>query len=313
MKTKGRVYKLTNDSDRKYIWGYHRKPSPLFYNVTDGTDDIKGLKLKERQKAILVKPMTIESKYTIGVEVEKVELSGRNGRYIKEHALFCGYEVDGSCGYEAVSHILPLLPSGSWRTKIYDLMHQASPIIEDSASPSNHSCGGHMTIGVDGMSGKQINELTRVNCGILLALFRHRLNNTYCGSNRRMQEEGLPKYNSYSNAYSGGMLIYGANDWHHKYQTALVKGKLLEFRLVARFQSVKQMMRRYELMHELVDFSINNPNGSHDAFLNRIKPIILSMYDYNEDKVEQIYALARHFRKFILSGKISQEIAQYLS
>lgn len=303
MKTKGRIYQLTNDSDRRFIHSYHSKPSALFYNVTDGTDDIKNLKLKDRRNAILIKPLTIESRFSIGFEVEKNELFGRYGRSMKEYALFCGFEVDGSCGYEAVTHILPLIPSGSWRTKIYDLMHQASPIIEDSTSPSSQNCGGHITISVDGMSGKQINELTRVNCGILLAMFRNRLTNQYCGYNRRMQEENLPTYNSYG----------GSNYWHRKYQTALVKGNLLEFRLVARFQSVKQMMRRYELMHELVDFSINNPNGSHDAFLNRIKPIILSMYDYNEEKVEQIYALARHFRKFILSGKISQEIAQYLS
>jgi hypothetical protein len=72
------------------------------------------------------------------------------------------------------------------------------------------------------------------------------------------------------------------------------------------------MMRRYELFHELVDFSVNKPNGSHEAFLKSITPILLSMYNGEAEKVAEVLELARHFRKFILKGEIHQDIAQYL-
>jgi len=99
---------------------------------------------------------------------------------------------------------------------------------------------------------------------------------------------------------------------HHKYQVALVKGNCLEFRLPSRFESVKQMIRRYELMHELVDFSVNKPNGSHEAFLKTIRPIIKSMYNGDDTKTEEVLELARKFRKFILTGTAEVEIRQYL-
>jgi hypothetical protein len=72
------------------------------------------------------------------------------------------------------------------------------------------------------------------------------------------------------------------------------------------------MMRRYELFYELVDFSVNKPDGSHDAFLRRVKPIVLSMYNGDEGKADSILGLSKHFREFILKGKISRDIAGYL-
>jgi hypothetical protein len=72
------------------------------------------------------------------------------------------------------------------------------------------------------------------------------------------------------------------------------------------------MMRRYELFYEIVNFSINKPNGSHDTLLKILKPIILSMYNGDVDKTEEVIALSKHFRKFIMSGEIHQDIATYL-
>jgi hypothetical protein len=225
---------------------------------------------------------------------------------VREYELFCGFETDSSCGYEAVTHILPLLPAGQWRTKVYDMMHKAERIIEDSYSPSDRRCGGHITIGCDGLNGVELNALVRKNAGIVLALFRKRLNNTYCGSNRRMQPEGETRYNSASGYH------YSTSGWHYKYQTALVKGRCLEFRLPSKFESVKQMMRRYELMYELVNYSVNNPRGTSEKFLKKITPIVVSMYNGDTAKAEEILNLARHFQKFINKGEIHQDIAMYL-
>jgi len=248
---------------------------------------VSGLKGADLKTAINFDGADYVSRFTIGFEVEKNELS-RNA--VREYELFCGFERDPSCGYEAVTHVLPLLPAGKWRTKVFDMMHKAEKIIDDSFSPSNENCGGHITIGVDGLTGRELREAIRKNAGIVLALFKHRLRNSYCSNNNRLQD------------ISTGT----------RYEVALPKGDCLEFRLPSRFESVKQMMRRYELFYELVDFSVNKPNGSHDAFLRRVKPIVLSMYNGEADKVDHIFSVAKRFRKYILTGVVEAVINSYL-
>jgi hypothetical protein len=174
------------------------------------------------------------------------------------------------------------------------MMHKAEKIIDDRFSPSDKRCGGHITVAVQGMDGEEIREAVRRNCGIVYALFRNRLKNHYCGYNNRMQSSD------------------DARQWHYKYQIALVKGDCLEFRVPSRFESVKQMMRRYELIYELINFSINNPNGTHEAFLKRIKPIVLSMYNGNETNADFVMGLSKHFRAFILKGDVHTSISEYV-
>jgi len=300
----GIVYTTTGETRRGNVSGYHQKPSPNFLNKTAHRIDVAGLKAIEQRTAIKFDGREYESKYTIGFEVEKNTLS--RGA-VKEYELFCGFETDSSCGYEAVTHILPLLPCGQWRTKVYDMMYKADKIIDDRYSPSDKRCGGHITIAVDGLTGDEVRERVRKFSGIVLALFRKRLNNVYCGANRRMQSNNDDTFNSNS-----GTSAYYRTGSHWKYQTVLVKGNCLEFRLVSKFESVKQMMRRYELVYELVNYSINKPNGSFASFLKAIEPIIISMYNGDKQKAENVMGLAKHFQKFINTGVVSEEIAEFL-
>lgn len=281
----GIVYTTTGQTERGQVSSYHRKPQPLFLNKTKHSVDIAGLKKAEQRTAIKFEGGDYEAKFTIGFEVEKNQLS-RNA--VKEYELFCGFERDGSCGYEAVTHVLPLLPAGKWRTKVFDLMHKAEKIIDDRYSPSDRRCGGHITIAADGFTGLQLRDAVRKNAGILYALFRNRLENRFCSGNNRMQD------------------IYC-----DRYQVSLAKGNCLEFRLPSRFESVKQMMRRYELMYELVNYSVNKPNGSHEAFLKTITPIIISMYNGDTEKANEVMRLAKLFRAYILKGETHEDIARY--
>ena len=281
---------------RGQVQGYHNKPHPVDISGKAKKGDIAGL--KKAQRGNFVESLgDYRSKFTIGFEVEKNSL---HRGAVKEYELFCGFEIDGSCGYEAVTHILPLVPASTWRTKVFDMMHKAEKIIDDRFSRSNekrgthYKCGGHITLGVDGLSGDDLRKLVRINSGIVLAMFRRRLTNQFCSYNKRMQ--------SYSECRS----------WDSKYQVALVKDNCFEFRLPSKFESVKQMIRRYELFHELVDFSVNKPNGSHEAFLKTIRPIIKSMYNGDDAKTDEVFELARHFQKFILDGVAHESIRQYL-
>lgn len=290
----GIIYTNTGNRARGQVTSYHGKPSPLNHSKTPHRVDIAGLKSSEQRNVLTFDGQEYGAKFTIGFEVEKTAL---HRSAVKEYPLFCGFERDGSCGYEAVTHILPLLPAGQWRTKVFDLFVQAEKIIDDRYSPSNSSCGGHITLAVDGMSGSELRQAMRKNAGIIYALFRHRLKNSYCNSNLRMQESDAGSW------YNG---------YHYKYQAALTKGNCLEFRVPSRVESVKQMMRRYELFYEVATFSVNTPTGSHDSLLKKLRPIVMSMYNGDAEKVDKIMSLSKHFRKFILTGEIHEDIAPYL-
>ena len=285
-------YEVSNDYDRNRVVGYHRSPSPRNLSKGAKSSDIANLKSKTKRNLIILDNGDVDSKFTIGMEVEKNRLS--RGA-VKEYALFGGYERDSSCGYEAITNIIPLLPSGKWRNKVFNMMFEARKIIEDQYSPSNNRCGGHITLAVQGMSGAEVMKAIRKNSGIVYSLFFKRLNNGYCRNNMTMLPSDQEKMNG------GG-----------RYQVCLDKGNTIEFRVVSRFQSVKQMMRRYELFYELLDFSINNPNGNHNTFLKKVTPIVKSMYNGDMDKVNEKLELAKHFRTMLLKNKVNRDVINYV-
>lgn len=300
---KGITYTTTGEQSRSRMNGYHRKPSVLDHSYGATEIDVKNIKSKVLNHSGVMGNGTritnYRSKYTIGFEIEKATF-GRGQR--KEYALIQGYERDGSCGVEAVTNILPLLPPSQWRNKIFDMVYKAKGILDDDKSPSTMRCGGHITIGINGMDGQELNEKVRLNASILLALFRKRLKNGYVRHNLRMQ----PYYDN------DGVRISHFNGWDRKYQIALAKDNCLEFRVPNRITSYKQMFRRYELMYEIVDFSIEKPNGRFSSLLNKVKPIILSMYEGDTAKVDMILSLAKDFYKFVKDGTISSNIEEFI-
>ena len=290
----GIKYEITGNEERGQVTSYHSKPSPNKLNYGAKNSDIAQLP-KKHKRNLLQFGQDYQSKFTIGFEVEKTQLH-RNS--VREYELFCGFERDGSCGYEAVTHILPLLPPSVWRNKVYDMMHKASKIIDDQYSPSDSKCGGHITIGYVGMDGEELLSKVRKFSGIIYALYKRRLSNHYCRYNL-----GMDDYNS-----RWGWSTYNNN----KYQVALDRGFGVEFRLPSRFTSVKSMMRRYELFYELVDFSVNNPKGSQAKFFANIRPIVMSMYENDSVRVDEVFADAVSFQKMINTGKITSDIRKYV-
>ena len=289
MKTTGIKYENTNEFGRDRVSSYHSTARLGFKEHHKGAKntDIAQLKKVQMKNFSLCSDGDFKSKFTIGMEVEKTNL---HRLAVREYPLFAGFETDSSCGYEAVTHILPLLPAGKWRNKVFSMMHDAKQIIDDAYSPSNHSCGGHITIAVDGMDGDELREALKPFIGIVYALFRKRL----------------------SNKYSSCDLGLEVNPVGTRYKAILSKRNCIEFRLISRFQSVKQMMRRYELMYTIVDFAVNNPNGSHNTLLKRCLPIVKSMYEGDMVKVDNVMSLAKSFRKFLTTGKVNRAIVNYV-
>lgn len=291
-------YQIEDNYYRSRVQGYHNSPNPRNLSKGAKSKDIANLKTADKRNLIDLGNGDYDSKFTIGFEVEKERLS--RGA-VKEYPLFCGFERDSSCGYEAITNIVPLLPSGLWRNKVFSMIHDARRIIEDQYSPSNYRCGGHITVACEGLSGQELMDKVRANCGIVYALFRKRLSNYYCKRNLFLEDISQPNEPREVHYYHST-----------RYATALVKGNCLEFRLVSRFQSVKQMMRRYELFYELLDFSINKPNGSHNAFLKKVYPIIKSMYDGDRERADEIIDLAKSFRTMIVKKKINRKVIDFV-
>jgi len=287
---------------RGAVHGYHDKPHPLMLSKGAKKMDVANLKSAQKSSLLVMNGSDIDSRFTIGFEVEKNSLS--RGA-VKVYELFCGFERDGSCGYEAVTHVLPLLPASTWRTKVFDMMHKAQRIIDDSYSPSDNRCGGHITMGVEGMTGDEIREAVRKYSGIVYALFRYRFKSQYCRYNARLE-----KANSWDTPYDERTQF--ENGWHNKYQVGLAKDNTFEFRLPSKFESVKQMMRRYELMFELLNVSVNKPNTPYKTFLKNIRPLIVSMYEGDEAKADKVIAISYEMQDFITNGRDSDTIRKFV-
>lgn len=293
----GIVYDNTGDWGRSSVQGYHRGPSPRDLSKTTHSVDVAGLPSSARRD-IVSDFGEHSSRFKVGFEIEKNRL---HRSAVKEYPLFKGFETDSSCGFtsgkqgfEAITNILPLLPAGKWRNKVFNMFVQAEKIIEDKYSPSNSRCGGHMTMSVEGFTGEEIQRKIRKYSGIMYALYRKRLDNSYCNGDLFMDCNN-PDGNSHGS----------------KYRVTKVEGNLVEFRLPSRITGVKQLMRRYELAYEMLSYAFNT-NGTYAKFIEKIRPLILSMYEGDAEKAEEIIQLSFHMQRMIDTRKINSDVVQYV-
>jgi len=256
--------------------------------------DIAGLRCREAKSDLVT--ATGSARFKIGFEIEKSSFAGRTARGARmtELPLVQTFEEDSSCGVEAVTHIIPLLPKSAWRSKVFNMFHEASHIIEEDRSPSTYRCSMHTTISVAGINGTQLMNALRPYCGILYSVFRLRIANHYCRSNVEMRTDS---------SYWRG---------ETKYVPAKNRGYGIEFRLPSRVKSVRAMQLRYELFYELVNFGLNHAGKSFGLFLRRVKPIIERMYAGDEGKAEEVLTLAKSFQKFLNTGRITSDIREYI-
>ena len=158
--------------------------------------------------------------------------------------MFKGYETDSSCGVEAITHILPLVSKRhKYRNKFIEMLDEAKHVIEDS--PSNPSCGGHITLSCnlpEFNEGKELAAKLRFNMAIFYALFRGRLSNHYCRENKLMKYE-----------------------YDTKFSHVKIMRNRIEIRLPNAVGSRKQLLNRCDLCFKQMQYSILKP-CSWDAF-----------------------------------------------
>lgn len=308
----GIEYKVTGERIRGQVVGYHQKAQPLFHNRGAKAADVTALKPRDLSNVIMGD--NIRSRFTIGFEVEKNEL---HRSAVREYELFCGFERDSSCGFEAVTNVLPLVAASKWRTKVFDMMHKAEKIIDSRYSRADDTridsvyggrdvqvstCGGHVTLSCDNMSSEELINKLRKYSGIVYALFRGRLLNKYCSQNLRMHAE-----------YSGDGYSGAINGWDRPMVCLPKSYGLVEFRIVSKFDSVADMRERYELFYMLMDTAINHETMSFKAFLKTIRPIVSRMYLGNENDIERVMLDAVDYQLWIDKAIITERTMFYLT
>ena len=299
--TQGINYVAENNSNRGRMLRYHeagRIGLPFRkLNKTEFERDLTHLPRATRDLTTFTNDEgEFQSRFAIGFEIEK---NSFHRGAVKEYPLFSHFEYDSSCGVEAVTNLLPLVDKSVWRNKVLSMFSEARKIVDDRYSPSNQRCGGHITLSCVGMSGQELANKLKPFAGIIYALWRFRLRNSYCYGNLMMSPN--PDYRQWVGHTSSS-----------KYHVCKIMDDRIEFRLPNRVQSVENLNLRYRLMYELMNYAINKPNGTYAGFIKKIKSILLYMYDHNQAKVDEIVNLSKSFRKMLMSGKINAEVVQWV-
>ena len=236
-----------------------------------------------------------KSVFSVGFEIEKTEFESddgdcacEEGDYVGEYDLFEGFETDSSCGVEAVTKILPLgSPRSEARKEVFNMFDEAKNIID---SPSDTSCGGHITVSYKDLEGDGYDMADRMRkyMSLVYALYRFRLKRSYCSSNK-----GIKK------------------DDNTKYSPVNIKNNLVELRLPSQVKNVKQLKLRYDLMYKIMYHSMIKP-VSFQKFLKNVRHIIVRMYG-DQEKVDAVYLIAEDFRKYLVNETVSESIEQYVN
>ena len=292
-------YTTEGDSNRGRVlpWNWAKR-NGLPYRMMDKTPfeyDMTHLPHNERHLTTqITEEGDIEARFTIGFEVEK---NSFHRDAVKEYSLFSHFETDGSCGVEGVSNVLPLIGKSVWRNKVLNMFSEAKYVLEDEFSPSDIHCGGHINLAVKGMSGDELADSIRPFSGIIYALYRFRLKRSWCESNIFMDVD--------AENWEGGRRS-------SKYQVCRIESNRIEFRLPSKVSSVSDLNLRYRLMYEIVNYAVNNPNGTHRGLLGKLKPILMMMYNNDADKVAKVMELSKEFRKMLMTRKINHAVQPFI-
>ena len=260
-------------NEEGHIQSYHSNKSP--YNYNSGF---------------------VKSPFSIGFEIEKKhfinedgDTAADRGDFVGEYDFFEGFETDSSCGVEGVSNVMPLSPPRSkYRAHVFRMIDDAQCIID---SPSNKSCGGHITVSYKDVTldGYELVNRMREHLALMYALYRFRLARSYCAQNKPAKKENNTKYSPIN-----------------------VKGNRVEFRLPSQVKNTKQLKLRYDLVYLTMHHSLIEP-VNFNVFLNKASGIVKQMYNGNEDKVNNIFKLAKDFRRYLSAEDVSDSINEFIN
>lgn len=223
------------------------------------------------------------SGWGIGFEVEKNDINGASGEgeYVGSSDLFSGWECDASCGVEGITHVYdPHTCADKFKQHVANSKRWL-----DAAC--DRSCGGHINISSDKHTPRELLQAMRKYAPLWYALYRNRLNNTYCVEDKKV-EHGTTKYSPLRTKSFG-----------------------VELRLPPAVHNGEQLVRRFELM-SLCCTAIDE-GWSLQQYVRSCKPLLFEQV-FNKNRVRycNVLRLTRKFDRWFKDGHIHADIAQYV-
>jgi len=225
------------------------------------------------------------SPFLMGFEVEKNSVFGKccEGDSVGEYSLFAGWELDGSCGVEGVTHCYdPLDPAVT--ALLLAHVEEARVIL---AEPAGADCGGHINLSSQDHTPRELLVEFKKYAPLWYALFRNRLNNAYCRQDKKIEDRGI-KFSP------GRCTSFG-----------------IEIRLPGRVINADHLLRRIRFTQATC--RAIHEGWSFNRYIKECRPVLLKEA-YNGDRKRYVKALrlARAFRVWMLDGVIHPNIAKYV-
>ena len=65
-------------------------------------------------------------------------------------------------------------------------------------------------------------------------------------------------------------------------------------------------------MYKMLYLTYERPT-SFEVFLTKVRHIVRKMYNGNDKRVDDIYTLARYFRKYLIAEEVANEIETFIN
>ena len=180
-----------------------------------------------------------KSKYSIGYEIEKEDQDVLESINIEDFEEATDYnwrkERDGSldsdCGYELISPTFELNID-----KIFEHIESNDILVSHINADTSYSCGGHIHLSENGLSGEQLFEKIKGYTPLFYALYYGRVDKNYCKgkNNNDLRNE------------------------NEKYQAIKIWQDRVEFRIISAVHNVKTLKWRTKLLMMILQHPTND-------------------------------------------------------
>jgi len=202
-------------------------------------------------------------KFFIGIEVEKEDEEVKKSISIGDFEKNCkGYRkekdgsLDGCSGFEMITPPYELNPK-----KIIETIKQNETLVNHFNANISKSCGGHINISEEGLTGDEFFEKIKGYTPLFNALYFKRLESRWC---KAKSNEGL------------------IND-KEKYQSIRIHSNRVEFRLVSALRNVEQLDWRLRLFELIIKNPTDCPREAfyiiHSKFKNHLKKVYTENFE----------------------------------
>jgi hypothetical protein len=216
--------------------------------------------------------------FFIGIEVEKEDQTVKESISIGDFEGQCpGYkkERDGSLddksGFEMITPPYELVPD-----KIMEHIKANEVLVDHFNASHSYSCGGHVNLSEEGLSGEELFSKLKGYNPLLYALYHKRIDKSYCKgkSNHDLKSE------------------------NEKYQAVKIHGNRIEYRLVSAVHDLNTLEWRLKLFELITKYPTACPKVAFYFVHTKLKKHLKKMYpDTFDTLVERIISMTDKFEQ----------------